>query len=57
MIDSKPRPAPIASTTTRVHLDQDASGAYTYRLVDVATGQVLVELPREQVAELEAALA
>ena len=41
-----PKPA------TRIHLDEDASGAYLYRLVDVATGRVLVERPRERAHEL-----
>ncbi len=32
---------------TRVYVDRSDSGVYVYQLVDVSTGQVLVELPRE----------
>ena len=50
--------APLSSATdaraaTRVHVDQDGSGAFVYRLVDVITGRVLVELPRERAGELK----
>ena len=43
-----------ASAATRVYVDQDGSGVFVYRLVDVATGRVLVELPRERADELKA---
>ena len=46
-----PRAAPQAAT--RVHVDQDGSGVFVYRLIDVATGRVLVELPREQADALK----
>ena len=38
---------------TRVYVDQDGSGVFIYRLVEVATGRVLVELPRERAGELK----
>ena len=42
-----------ASAATRVYVDQDGSGVFVYRLVDVTTGRVLVELPRERADELK----
>ncbi len=39
--------------STRVYVDQDGSGVFVYRLVDAATGRVLVELPRERAGELK----
>ena len=39
--------------STRVYVDQDGSGVIVYRLVDLATGRVLVELPRERADELK----
>ncbi len=42
-----------ARAATRVYVDQDGSGVFVYRLVDVATGRVLVELPRERADELK----
>ena len=43
-----------SSPPTRVYVDQDGSGVFVYRLVDVATGRVLLELPRERADELKA---
>ncbi len=49
-----PAPARAAAQgSTRVYVDQDGSGVFIYRLVDVATGRVLVELPRERAGELK----
>ncbi len=47
------RPAAGSQPSTRVYVDQDGSGGFIYRLVDVATGRVLVELPRERAGELK----
>ncbi len=42
-----------SQAATRVYVDQDGSGVFIYRLVDVTTGRVLVELPRDRAAELK----
>ncbi len=42
-----------ARSGVRVYVDQDGSGVFIYRLVDVTTGRVLVELPREKAGELK----
>ncbi len=47
------RPSVSAQGSARVYVDQDGSGVFIYRLVDVATGRVLVELPRERAEELK----
>ena len=46
-------PSAKSSPATRVYVDQDGSGVFVYRLVDVATGRMLVELPRDRAAELK----
>ncbi len=46
-------PKAAALSRTRVYVDQDSSGAFIYRLVEVTTGRVVVELPREQAGGLK----
>ena len=43
-----------AQPTTRLLVEPDGDHGFVYRLVDAATGRLLVELPREQVARLTA---
>jgi hypothetical protein len=38
--------AATSQAVTRVYVDRSKSGVFVYRLVDVTTGDVLVELPR-----------
>lgn len=42
-----------ARPATRVYIVRSDSGIYVYRLLDVATGRVLAELPRSQSDQLK----
>jgi hypothetical protein len=46
-------PSKTAQSTTRLMIEPDGAQGYVYRLVDSATGRVLVELPRERLDELK----
>ena len=46
--------APASQPATRLMIEPDGAQGYVYRLVDVATGRLLVELPRERVEEVTA---
>jgi hypothetical protein len=48
-----PAPGPAPGSDLRLVIERDAEGAYyIYRLIDRATGAVVAELPRDQVASL-----
>ena len=43
-----------AKPTTRLFIDQDkTTGVFVYRIVDATTGNVLVEIPSEQIENLK----
>ena len=46
--------ASAAAPGVRLYVDHNETGVYTYRLVDVTTGRLLVEVPRERLDELTA---
>jgi hypothetical protein len=47
-------PAAPSKPTTRLFIDQDKStGVFVYRIVDSTTGNVLVEIPSEQIENLK----
>jgi hypothetical protein len=48
-----PTPGPAPGSDLRLMIERDAEGAYyIYKLVDRATGQVVAEHPRDEVANL-----
>src|SRR4051794_24082491 len=48
-----PAPEPAPGSDLRLVIERDAEGAYyIYKLVDRATGQVVAEHPRDEVANL-----
>jgi hypothetical protein len=46
-------PAREVQPATRLLVEPNGAYGYVYRLVDVATGRLLVELPRERLGELK----
>jgi|SRR5579875_657284 len=44
--------ADASEAPTRLYVEQQ-DGRYVYRIMDVATGRVLLEVPREQVDDLK----
>ena len=51
--DEAPIPGPAPGSDLRLVIERDAEGAYyIYKLIDRATGAVVAELPRDEVARL-----
>ena len=53
ILDERAEPAPAPGSDLRLLIERDAQGDYyVYKLVDRATGEVVAERPRDQVANL-----
>jgi flagellar protein FlaG len=51
-----PLPAPPASPDLRLNIDHDpASGSFVYKFVNPTTGQVIQQIPSEELLKLRAA--
>jgi hypothetical protein len=51
--EATPEPAPAPGSDLRLVIERDAAGDYyIYKLIDRATGKVVAERPRDQVAHL-----